>query len=299
MIKKILKMKSDGFMGRTHFLLSMILLLGLMLIPVDIIQDYATQLKSSWLQFIVGIVIFVGGTLFVDLDDVHNSAYMLGPLSTIFTLFMQTTSKTIWTLYHGKKDRPPVNREGKPTQHRYLWHTAIIAIGLFLLFHFGLPVGNYTIFANIKTSIEIGELDKFLLNNSVLTLFIILAFMSAFIGSAMILSSINKIIKVPKYLRYILPTVVIIYIFTTTYTNIRLLGELFAFGYFAHLFEDAFSDSGVCLFFPFPFFWEGKVWKKIRLLPITVTTGGTVNTIIDLVAGVGVIILMIVTISNW
>ena len=53
-------------MGRTHFLLSMILLLGLMLLPVDIIQDYATQLKSSWLQFIVGIVIFVGGTLFVD-----------------------------------------------------------------------------------------------------------------------------------------------------------------------------------------------------------------------------------------
>lgn len=298
-MNSILKKKSDGFMGRTHFLLAMIMLLGIMLLPIDIVQDFAMQLKKNPIIFIVGIVIYSGASLFPDLDDVHNSAYMLGPLATVFTLFMQTTSATIWTLYHGKKDQFPRNREGKPSQHRYLWHTPLIAIGLFLLFYYGLPSGDYTIFVNVKNSIEVGQLDKFILNNSILTLFSVLAFMSTFIGSAMIVSNVKKLLPIPKYVNYLLPSLVLIYILTTTYDNIRLLGLLFAFGYFAHEFADAFADSGICMFFPFPIFWKEKVWQKVRLLPVTVTTGGVVNGIIDLIAGVLVLILLVLTFANW
>lgn len=296
---KLSKHKSHGFMGRTHFLISMTILLLCAFIPIDFVQDFMTEYKSSILLFLVGIVIYSGGALFVDLDDVHNSAYMLGALSSIFTLFMQTTSAIVWNLYHGKRDQTPRNREGKPTQHRYLWHTPFIAICMFLLFYYGLPNGDYTIFVNISNSISTGQLDKFIMNNSILTLFIVLSFMSTFIGSAMIIKMVNKVFKLPKYLSYILPVLVLIYIFTTTYDNIRILGLLFVFGYMTHEFADAFSDSGICMFFPIPFFWEGKVWKKIRLLPVTVTTGGIVNNIIDFIFGVVVLILLVLTVANW
>ena len=93
-----------------------------------------------------------------------------------------------------------------------------------------------------------GMISEFIKNNAILVLFILLIFLAILVGSSMIYRNLTKVIHLPPLLKYIMPIFSLIYVFTTTYTNIRLLGELFAFGYFAHLFEDSFSDSGVCLF---------------------------------------------------
>ncbi len=286
-IKDILNKKLKGFMGRTHALLSLAILCAFMLIPVEFFELTFWKLKENWLLAIVGVVVFCGGALFPDLDADNSSAgATLGPLGSLFTTFMKSTSAIVWNLYHFKKDKKP------NSQHRFLWHAPIIWVGLGLAFYFGLNGGEYNIFTNLMNSFKTDSFLYFLRTNAILFLFIILMFMAVLVGSSMI---INNLLKIRiSYLKYILPTLVLVFIFTTSYTNLRVLGVCFATGAVLHCIEDAFCDTGVpSLIFPIPQFWRGRVWGRIRLLPITVTTGSLINTIIDFMATGLIIVLMI------
>lgn len=268
---KILNSTVNGWMGKTHALLSVMLLCICMLIPINVFKETIWVLKDNILFFIVGIVVLVGGALLPDLDNCSSSAgSTLGFMGSICTIFMQSTSSIIWTLLHGKHERMPM------TPHRYFWHTLVASIGLILLFWFGIPVGDITIFGSIKEE----TLSVFLQNNMALLFFIIIIFMAVLCGSDMIMYRLVKWFKLPKMLSYIFPVLVLIYVFIIDMTHLRILGICIGFGYLFHCLEDYFADHGVPLLWPIPI--KGHMWHKCKFI-VTVETGGLINTIIDIV----------------
>ena len=97
------------------------------------------------------------------------------------------------------------------------------------------------------------------------------------------------------FVKYIFPTLLLVYVFTTTYANLKVLGVCFGAGYLFHCIEDCFADTGIpSLIFPIPQFWRKKVWGRMRLTPITITTGSLANTILDFIAtGLAIFLLVI------
>ena len=289
-----MKRKLEGFMGRTHCLLSLCFLFAFMMIPLEFFEMTFWRLKEDWILAIAGIIILCGGALFPDLDaDNSSAAATLGPLGTIFKTFMKSTSSVVWNLYHFGVYRKP------NTKHRYLWHAPIIWIGLGTLLYVGLNGGEYNIFTNVVNSFKTNNFLYFLRTNAVLALFIILMFMSVLIGSSKVLEGttkiLGKVVGIPKIIKYIFPILILFYIFTTSYSNLRVLGICFATGAFLHCIEDGFADTGLpSLIFPIPQFWRNRVWGRIKLFPVTVTTNSMANTIVDFVAAATMIILAVI-----
>ena len=291
MFKKLLTRKLNGFNGLNHALLSILFMLVFMIIPLEPFQLTFAQLKNNILLFIICLVVLAGGALFPDLDNDSSSAgYTLGPLGSIMTVFMKSTSSVVWNIYHFKGDQRPT------TQHRYLWHAPLIWVGLLALFYFGLPSGNFTIFTNLSNSIQTGNFGYFVQTNATLVLFIILTFMAVLVGSNMVIYSITTIFDLPYLIKYILPSLVLIYIFTTNYTNLRIIGISFATGALLHCIEDAFCDTGLpSLIFPIPQFWRNKVWGRIKLLPITFQTQSKfTQKVVSVLSGVLIVAMLIV-----
>lgn len=286
-MNRLLKKRLKGFMGKTHVFLSLCFLFIFMLIPWEFFEMTVWRLKENWLLAVVGIVVLCGGALFPDLDNDNSSAgATLGPLGSIFTTFMKSTSLIVWNLYHFKADKKP------NTMHRYLWHAPIIWVGLGAMLYFGLNGGEYNIFTNVANSFKTDTFLYFLRTNAVLFLFIILIFMAVLVGSNMVIFQLGKFLPLPYIIKYIMPVAVLIYVMTTSYNNLRVIGICFALGAFLHCIEDGFADTGVpSLIFPIPQFWRKRVWGRIKLLPITVTTGGLANKVVDLVSGVTLLLL--------
>lgn len=260
-----------GFMGKTHALLSIMLMCICMLIPINFFKETIWLLKDNILFFMVGLIVTVGGALLPDLDNSQSSAgSTLGFMGSICTIFMQSISSIVWTLFHGKGDRHPM------TPHRYFWHT-LLASGIILsLFIFGIENGEETILSCIKSE----SISIFLQKHTILLFLIILVFMAVLCGSDMILYRLIKWFKLPKALSYIIPVLVLIYIFVIDITHLRILGICVGLGYLFHIIEDFFADSGCPLFFPIPI--KRKMWYRCNFI-ITCQTGGLVNTIIDII----------------
>lgn len=260
-----------GFMGRTHALLSVMLLCICMLIPVNIFEETICLLKDNILFFIVGITAVVGGALLPDLDNYQSSAgSTLGFMGSLFTIFMQSTSSMIFTIVHTKHDRHPM------TPHRYFWHTLVAGVGLLSLFIFFMPEGEITIIEGIKKD----TLLVFMQNNITLLVFLLFIFMAILCGSNMILYRVIKLFKLPKYLSYILPAAGLVYVFTLQLSQLRILGICIGFGYLFHCIEDIFADSGVPILWPIPI--HGKMWQRIKFF-VTCETGSFANTFVDLI----------------
>ena len=284
--------KLKGFMGLTHALISIALMALCMILPLPFLQSTFGELKENIPLFIVALVVLVGGALLPDLDNVQSSAgSTLGPLGDMFTLFMKSTSSIMWNIYHFKGDMRPLN------QHRYLWHSFIVGFGIIGLFYFGLPKGEYTIITNLSNSISTGQLNRFLQTNAVLFLFIILCFMAVLVGSNMLIYRINKIIHLPFYIKYIFPVLVLVYIGMANYSELRILGVCLGAGYFFHCLEDVFADTGCVALWPIPNPIKKQVWWRVKF-PITITTGGGMNSVIDLVAFVAAVGLLILAFTS-
>jgi len=261
-----------GFMGKTHALLSIMLMCICMIIPFEFFKTTLWVLKENVLFFIVGLIVLVGGALLPDLDNSQSSAgSTLGPMGSICTIFMQSISSVIFTVFHGRGDRPPQN------QHRYFWHTPLVGVGFICLFWFGLKDGEQTIIQGFK---EAPDVVAYLQNNVSLIFFVIILFMAVLVGSNMVLYRIIKWFKLPKIINYIIPTAIVVYIFTINYTQLRILGICIGFGYLFHIVEDYFADSGVPLLWPIPI--KKQVWFRCKF-PITCTTGSLANTILDII----------------
>lgn len=260
-----------GFMGKTHALLSVMLLCICLLIPIDVFKETIWTLKDDLLFFLVGLVVLVGGALLPDLDNSQSSAgSTLGFMGSMCTIFMQATSTMAFTLVHTKRERNP------PTPHRYFWHTIIASAGIICMFWFGMKPGDNT----IMNSISEKTITGFLQEEVIMVFFILFAFMSVLCGSSMINYRLIKWFKLPKILNYTFPIGALVYIFTIDYTHLRILGICIGLGYLFHCLEDFFADSGVPLLWPIPIF--GKCWQRCKFI-VTCTTGGLANTIIDMV----------------
>ena len=260
-----------GFMGKTHALLSIMLLCICMIIPFSVFEETIWLLKDNILFFILGIVSVSGGALLPDLDNSQSSAgSTLGFMGSMFTVFMQSTSSMIFNIVKTKKDRTP------PTPHRYFWHTLIVGAGLLCLFYFGMPEGNITFIEGIKKY----SIWVFLQDNITMMVFLLFIFMAILCGSDMVLSRIIKFFKLPKILNYILPLAGLVYVFFLEFSKLRILGICIGMGYLFHCIEDFFADTGVPLLWPLPI--HGKLWQRCKFI-ITCETGGLTNTIIDLV----------------
>jgi len=285
MIKTLLKSTVNGWMGKTHALVSVMLLCICLLIPVSVFENTIWLLKNNILFFIVGIIIVVGGSLLPDLDNCQSSAgSTLGFLGSIMTIFMQSVSSIVWTLVHTSHDRKPM------TPHRYFWHTGLVSIGIISLFWFGIPAEEITIFDGIKEE----SISLFLQNNVTILFLIILIFTAVLCGSDMIMYRIIKLFKLPKFISYIFPVIVIIYVLTLDFVHLRILGISLGFGYLFHCIEDFFADSGVPLLWPIPI--KGHMWYKCHFIT-TCKTGGLFNTILDIVIlaiDIGLIALILI-----
>ncbi len=287
-MRKKLRKRIDGFSGKTHFALSLVIMEFCLI--VSIYPPITSKILSSLFLLIVCTISLAGGALLVDLDNDESTAkYSSGLLGLMMTLFMKSTSSMVWNIYHFKGDRKP------PTQHRYLWHAPIIGISMILLFYFGIPTGDYNIFTNMRNSAD-GMISEFIKNNAILVLFILLIFLAILVGSSMIYRNLTKVVHLPPILKYILPIFSLIYVFTTTYTNLRIIGVCLGFGYLLHCLEDMFCDSSIPLIFPIPAIWKNKVWWKPHL-PFTVTTGSTINGIIDIISGILAFVLFFVVLA--
>lgn len=265
-----------GFMGKTHALLSIMLLCVCLLIPINVFKETIWLLKDNILFFIIGIVVTVGGALLPDLDNVQSSAgSTLGFMGSMFTTFMQSTSNIIWNLVHTKHERRP------PTPHRFFWHTLVAGMGILLLFYFGLPKGETKIVEDIKEK----SIGTWLQENVILLFFILFLFMTVLCGSNMVMYRIIKLFKLPKALNYISPMAICGYLFAIDYNHLRILGICIGLGYILHCVEDCFADTGVPILWPIPI--KGQFWHRIKFF-ITCKTDteqpSLANTIIDLVA---------------
>lgn len=274
-----------GFMGRTHALLSIMVLCIFLLIPIEIFKQSIWLLRNNILFFIVGIIVLVGGALLPDLDNAQSAAgSTLGFMGGMFTIFMQSTSSMVWNLVHTKKEKRP------STPHRYLWHTLVIGIAIFSIFYFGIPSGDIKIIDDIKQKTILVFLQK----NVIILFFILILFMAVLCGSDMILSKLIKIFKLPKVLNYILPIAIIIYLFIIDYNHLKILGMCLGIGYICHCLEDCFADTGVPILWPIPI--KGQFWKRCKFF-ITCQTGGLANNIIDiivLVIDIGLLIIIFI-----
>lgn len=264
-----------GFLGKTHSLLSIMLLCICLLIPVNVFKETIWLLKDNILFFLIGIIVTVGGALLPDLDNVQSSAgSTLGFMGSIFTTFMQSTSSMIWNLVHTKKERRP------PTPHRYFWHTLVAGLGIFSLFFFGLPKGDTKIIDDIKEK----SIGTWFQENVILLFFVLFLFMAVLCGSNIVMHKIITWFRLPKVLNYISPTAICGYLFAIDYNHLRILGICIGLGYIFHCIEDCFADTGVPILWPIPI--KGQFWHRIKFIVTCKTdtkSPSLANTIIDIV----------------
>lgn len=263
--------KLEGWMGRTHALLSINILLLCLILRLPIV----TEMLSSVAFFIFTFVIFVGATLLVDLDaDASTSGYVLGPVGLACTAFMKSTSALTWNIYHLKNDYRPEN------QHRFLWHSPLFLTICFSLLYYTMADKETSLIKFIK------EEKSHILHNYVsLVIFLIIVFMAVLVGSSMIVKLLNRFISVPTFISDILPLACVLYACTLTLSQLKLACLFFAFGFILHPLEDYFADHGIPLLFPIPIIWQKKAWKKFRF-PFAITTGSIANTFVDIIATV-------------
>lgn len=284
-------MKVKGLMATSHVLVSIVLLLLVMMIPLDFFQTYFTSLLDHPIKFFFTLIIFIGFTLIVDLDNhISKAGVELGILGNLVTLFMQSTSSVVWNVTKLRGDRPPLS------QHRYLWHTPFI-FGIFLTtFYFGITPSNTNIFTTLATDMKTKPILEVLSLNSVIVLFIFMAFCATLVGSTLVIVFLKKFIKIEKWYKYLLSIIVMIYLLFVDLTTIREVAVVSVFGYIFHILGDSICDGGIPLLFPIPI--GSQMWKRIKLLPVTIKTGEKSNIIIDILATVLIPILFIYIINK-
>lgn len=272
-------MKVKGMMATSHAIVSLCLLCLFMLIPVSFFRDNFFSLVNEPLKFFFTLVVFLGFALLVDLDNnVSKAGSELGVLGNMVTVFMQSTSGIVYGLYHFRGDRPPRN------QHRYLWHTPFIFGCMLALFYFGIPQVNETMFSAISKISSEGNIFEGISKQAVVILFLFMSFIATVVGSDLVLRFFRKFVRIPWWGKYILSVITLGYILFQPLVSVRQMAIVCSFGYLFHILEDAVCDSGIPLLWPIPL--GSQVWRRIKLIPVTITTGGVSNKIVEIVATV-------------
>ena len=292
---KYLELDRPGFSGVNHVLIAIMLFLLLLIIPVD---PFSSFLKSFLISPVTGVMAFLvvcGGALLPDLDLLKSdggsaASWDLGILGSIISSIMVTISSIMTSVFHGKKDVKP------DTQHRFFWHTLIVPIIMFLLMFFFLKDGDSRL---IESFIPF-SIDTF---PAMELSCILMTGICVYVGSSLLLKKIKKI-KLFKFKPSIVSlslaaVTMLICLFTINLSEFKLISYCVALGYLFHLIGDMFADGGIPALFPFTGV-VGKFFMRIKLLPVTVKTGSTLESLLKVVfAVIDVILLYFVFVFNF
>lgn len=292
---KYLELDRPGFSGVNHVLIAIMLFLLLLIIPVD---PFSSFLKSFLISPITGVMAFLvvcGGALLPDLDLLKSdggsaASWDLGILGSIISSIMVTISSIMTSVFHGKKDVKP------DTQHRFFWHTLIVPIIMFLLMFFFLKDGDSKL---IESFIPF-SIDTF---PAMELSCLLMVGICVYVGSSLLLKKIKNI-KLFKFKPSIVSlslaaVTMLICLFAMSLSEFKLISYCIALGYLFHLIGDMFADGGIPALFPFTGV-VGKFFMRIKLLPVTVKTGSTLESLLKVVfAVIDAILLYFVFVFNF
>ena len=292
---KYLELDRPGFSGVNHVLIAIMLFLLLLIIPVD---PFSSFLKSFLISPVTGVMAFLvvcGGALLPDLDNLKSdggsaASWDLGILGSIISSIMVTISSIMTSVFHGKKDVKP------DTQHRFFWHTLIVPIIMFLLMFFFLKDGDSKL---IESFIPF-SIDTF---PAMELSCLLMVGICVYVGSSLLLKKIKKI-KLFKFKPSIVSlslaaVIMLICLFAMNLSEFKLISYCVALGYLFHLIGDMFADGGIPALFPFTGV-VGKFFMRIKLLPVTVKTGSTLESLLKVVfAVIDAILLYFVFVFNF
>lgn len=292
---KYLELDRPGFSGVNHVLIAIMLFLILQLIRIEPFSSFIRGFLGSPVTAIMSFLVICGGALMPDLDNLKSdggsaASWDLGVLGSIISSIMVTISSIMTSVFHGKKDVKP------DTQHRFFWHTLIVPIIMFLLMFFFLKDGDSKL---IESFIPF-SIDTF---PAMELSCLLMVGICVYVGSSLLLKKIKKI-KLFKFKPSIVSLVLsavtmLICLFAMSLSEFKLISYCVALGYLFHLIGDMFADGGIPALFPFTGV-VGKFFMRIKLLPVTVKTGSTLESLLKVVfAVIDAILLYFVFVFNF
>ena len=292
---KYLELDRPGFSGVNHVLIAIMLFLILQLIRIEPFSSFIRGFLGSPVTAIMSFLVICGGALIPDLDNLKSdggsaASWDLGVLGSIISSIMVTISSIMTSVFHGKKDVKP------DTQHRFFWHTLIVPIIMFLLMFFFLKDGDSKL---IESFIPF-SIDTF---PAMELSCLLMVGICVYVGSSLLLKKIKKI-KLFKFKPSIVSLslagmTMLICLFAMNLSEFKLISYCVALGYLFHLIGDMFADGGIPALFPFTGV-VGKFFMRIKLLPVTVKTGSTLESLLKVVFTViDAILLYFVFVFNF
>ena len=279
-LNNLLNEKHAGFMGNTHWLMTMAIFFLMWIIPWQFSKDFISSINSSKIFVFLVFLVIGGASLICDLDSNplqgggSTAIYQLGILGELLSLLEITISGVVYGIFHTKYDKKP------ESQHRMLFHAPIIPIVIYFYTIYKIPDSSSTLKDNLNFE-----------NAGI----IFLAFCCAcaiYLGSNMLIYKILKLIRKQGSTQFIclgIMVISIIMLLTLPYSRLKLLFKAFSLGYLFHIIEDVFSKGSAPLFFPIPIPVSLKKLTHFRLWwhpyfissKFTITTGGIMNIILN------------------
>lgn len=274
-----------GFMGKTHWLMSTAMFIGLWHMPhwVPLIgpylSKYLVEINSSYIFLVLIFAVMGGASLIPDLDSSKmeggnsTAGEKLGFLGSLISLGLVSMAHVVWSVLHLPGDEKP------KSGHRLIWHAGIVPSFILFWMLLTFPNTNQTVSRTLN-------LHNLAFNIS-LTFAVVLLSVSVYIGINQLLYRLLSLVGYGRYVQiggWIGFSSSLFAFYTMPFSQMRLLGITFAIGYLFHVIEDVFSKGGVPLLFPIPIPEDSKMkmWFK-HYIPynIAVETGGVINTILD------------------
>ena len=274
--------KDRGFMGFTHALSG----LALFLVLVAFVPEFVKW--AGWTSpSIILLVAFVfpGAASIPDLDNsVSTAKNSLGILGTGLSVFFRASSRFIQATFRTRRD------DANADPHRGFWHTIPAALILGLLTW--LATGITTVVnVPIVGQVTLGWIGALVITH--------LSIQLSFAG--LFSRLIKKVIKNSGMVEIISVAVAIILDFVIFWPiphnqNFWWLSVAVAAGAIVHIFGDAFTTAGIPVF---PIVYKGKLWWRMRFLPIK--AGGTVENFVfvPLFALIAIVSLVVIIIHSF
>lgn len=289
-IREILNSKHKGFMGRTHFLMTIGLFMSLWLLPESfpLIGSWANQyvnfLKSDYLYLAVIFAVVGGAACAPDIDSNpmeeggSTIIYQLGIMGQVLSLVTVIISHVTWSVCHLAGDKKP------KSAHRLLFHTLLLPGLGYMWINFLIPNSNDVLGTN------------FSIDNIGVYFAVFLLAICVYIGTNMMLYKPLAMLKQYNMVHiasWAMLALSLIYFVYKPMIYIKFAAQSMWIAYAAHVVEDCLTEGGSPLLFPIPLPGNilgamGNGPKKLQMwfnkwLPfaILIRTGGIVNTVLD------------------
>lgn len=271
-------------------LIAIMVTMLLLIVPLPVIsQFFTTMILSNPLTGLVAFLLICGGALLPDMDNLKSdggsaATWDLGVLGSIISTIMVTISSVVTSIFHGKRD---VNPE---TQHRFFWHTLFVPLVLLVVTYFTMPDTQTPVIEHF-TNFNLQAFPSYML--------IVLLGMAicVYVGAHLLLKKLAKIMPIdirPGMVSLALSGIAIaVGIALSTEHDLKMYAYCISIGYLLHLLGDMFADGGIPALFPVSGIF-GKFFMRVKLLPVTVTTGSTIESLLKIVFLVIDIVLAII-----